>query len=520
MKKSIAVLLLLAGISYASAGTCVDLTKNVSRYQENSSVLSLQNFLFEKGYLKATPNGYYGAGTFAAVKAYQKSLGLEQVGNVGPGTRAAIKKASCGSTASQTLTTPGTASSSSQKPTAPTISSALAAVESSTQQLRNVKRRADVNLLLQALYQRFSDTRGAHPVSISDTPLELCVTPPAVVTIASTTDSAVVVTQDSPCLKYADITSLSPSYLTTIPRDPSLSPTSVLTGYTILRNEYNDITIAAKTTDNSAIIKVQCNFSAYCKDVKNISTVTYSRPEITTIDRSMFIRDAVPKTPIIIKGKNFTTKNKIKLYSLYNSKEYYMGEYTSTVINASSSSISFDGALINQGVSCGNGCVQKLPLGDYMLSVVNEGGESGSIRLVLQGFTTSTISARANSSIIPATKNVKVASITVSSSIPVKLQSLTLTSSSTSSNLSGRISNFVMKDTSSSAVYTGPGFSFGGVSLYENQSKIYDIYVDVAEVYNPDAGFITYGGKLLVTDTFNNVDVEVPIKEFSFTVSH
>jgi hypothetical protein len=294
----------------------------------------------------------------------------------------------------------------------------------------------------------------------------------------------------------------------------------MLTGYTITRNEYNDITIAAKNAENDAIIKVQCNFSGFCKDVKNISTVIYSRPEITTIDRSVVIRDSVPKTPIIIKGKNFTAKNKIKLYSLYNSKEYSMGEFTSTAITASSSYISFDGVAINQTVSCGSGCVQKLPLGDYMVSIVNEGGESNAIRLVLQGFTTSTISTRENTSIVPTTKNVKVASISLSSSIPVKLQSLTLVSTSTSANLPSLISNFVMKDTSSSATYSGPGFSFGGVSLYENQSKVYDIYVDTAEVYNPDAGFITYGGKLLVTDTINKVDVEIPIKEFSFTVSH
>lgn len=62
---------------------------------ENSHVLALQNFLYAKGHLKATPNGYFGPATLAAVKAYQKSVGFSQVGIAGPATRALIKKTTC-----------------------------------------------------------------------------------------------------------------------------------------------------------------------------------------------------------------------------------------------------------------------------------------------------------------------------------------------------------------------------------------------------------------------------------------
>jgi peptidoglycan hydrolase-like protein with peptidoglycan-binding domain len=37
--------------------------------------------------------GYYGALTVKAVKAYQKSLGLDQLGIVGPATRKALNAA-------------------------------------------------------------------------------------------------------------------------------------------------------------------------------------------------------------------------------------------------------------------------------------------------------------------------------------------------------------------------------------------------------------------------------------------
>ena len=45
--------------------------------------------------MTATPNGYFGDGTFSAVKKYQKSVGLSQSGGVLPLTRAAIQKETC-----------------------------------------------------------------------------------------------------------------------------------------------------------------------------------------------------------------------------------------------------------------------------------------------------------------------------------------------------------------------------------------------------------------------------------------
>jgi peptidoglycan hydrolase-like protein with peptidoglycan-binding domain len=90
MKKFTFILICALSLSYASAqATCTDIKVWLTRGMENNNVLALQNFLYDRGYLKAKPNGYFGVGTFAGVKAFQKSLGLEQVGSVGPGTRAA-----------------------------------------------------------------------------------------------------------------------------------------------------------------------------------------------------------------------------------------------------------------------------------------------------------------------------------------------------------------------------------------------------------------------------------------------
>jgi peptidoglycan hydrolase-like protein with peptidoglycan-binding domain len=55
-------------------------------------VTELQKRLISEGYLSATANGTFGPATESAVKAFQKAHGLEQLGSVGPGTRAALNK--------------------------------------------------------------------------------------------------------------------------------------------------------------------------------------------------------------------------------------------------------------------------------------------------------------------------------------------------------------------------------------------------------------------------------------------
>lgn len=129
MKKLFSILIIAAStLSFSSAAsvTCLDFSTNLSRGAESSLVLGVQNFLFAKGFLKVTPNGYFGPSTFAAVKAYQGSKGFAQVGNTGPATRAAIKMDSCTSTQTQTTpqatTTPAVSTSISTSSTAQTVS--------------------------------------------------------------------------------------------------------------------------------------------------------------------------------------------------------------------------------------------------------------------------------------------------------------------------------------------------------------------------------------------------------------
>lgn len=529
MKKIVTLLLCLVSVSYAFASPCTDIKNNLSRRQENQSVRALQNFLYDKGYLQVAPNGYFGAGTFAAVKTYQKSLGFEQTGSLGPITRNTIKKETCTSdNSSQTVSTSSanttvtiknpTLSSLSQVASGTTLSKTMPPTVNTPSGLRNARRRADLEKILRSLFTRFADTRGVHPIYVTEKPIELCVVPQVIMSTATATEVAVLATPVSPCATFADITSLSPVYLLAIPRDPSLATTSTLLGYTIVRSESNDITLSATSPEDGAIIKVTCNFNSYCTDLRHISAIEYSKPVYASSSASVLLRDAWSKDGLKLFGKNFTATNTITAILKYPTKTYILGTFGST----DGTSLTISASSTNQSFPCGNGCFEKLPLGEYNVVITNAGGSSNQGYFVLKGYTTSSLSVRNNTSVVPNTKSVKLGSFMLSSSMPLLLKSMTLNSTTTSSNLPGKISNLILKDSLSNTVVAGGGATmvFTNQTLYENESKVYDIYADIAEVLVADSGYITYGGYFTVRDPITKVDMDLPLKEISFSVSY
>ncbi len=81
---------------------CINITNNLfigSRdYYSGGDVTKLQIFLQARGYLYTAPSGYFGYMTMAAVRSFQSSQGILSSGYVGPLTRAAITRISCGGT--------------------------------------------------------------------------------------------------------------------------------------------------------------------------------------------------------------------------------------------------------------------------------------------------------------------------------------------------------------------------------------------------------------------------------------
>lgn len=103
---------------------------------------------------------------------------------------------------------------------------------------RNAQRRADVNTILNAVYQYTIDNSGTLPASITTTQTEICKT-------AAT------------CTGLIDLSVLTASekYLVSMPADPTGSSTNSA-GYEIKKSANGRITIAAPDAEQSTTISV------------------------------------------------------------------------------------------------------------------------------------------------------------------------------------------------------------------------------------------------------------------------
>jgi peptidoglycan hydrolase-like protein with peptidoglycan-binding domain len=96
--------------SYLQASTCLqlnsDLSYGMSDQSPSQSIYLLQEYLHGFGYLTATPNSHFGSATLSAVKTFQTANSISSTGYVGPLTRAAINKKTCGASAATSVVTP------------------------------------------------------------------------------------------------------------------------------------------------------------------------------------------------------------------------------------------------------------------------------------------------------------------------------------------------------------------------------------------------------------------------------
>lgn len=103
---------------------------------------------------------------------------------------------------------------------------------------RNAQRRADVNTILNAVYQYSIDNDGDLPSGISTTAKEIC--------------------QSSSCSGLVDLSVLTDDekYLTAIPHDPLITSTTGTAGYTIMKTSNGRVTVAAPDAEQDAVISV------------------------------------------------------------------------------------------------------------------------------------------------------------------------------------------------------------------------------------------------------------------------
>ncbi|MBT4277764.1 type II secretion system protein [Candidatus Falkowbacteria bacterium] len=110
---------------------------------------------------------------------------------------------------------------------------------------RNAQRRANVNTILNAVYQYALDNSGTLPASI-----------PTSSTCSTTATNEVCVT-DGTCTSLVDLSVITASetYLTSIPTDPTGSTTNGA-GYHIAKSSNGRVTVCAPDAEQSATISV------------------------------------------------------------------------------------------------------------------------------------------------------------------------------------------------------------------------------------------------------------------------
>lgn len=103
---------------------------------------------------------------------------------------------------------------------------------------RNAQRRADVNTILNAVYQYAIDNNGSLPSTITTTVTAVCQAPS--------------------CTGLIDLSVLTTSekYLTAIPHDPLITATTGTAGYTIVKSANGRVTVTAPSAEQSATISV------------------------------------------------------------------------------------------------------------------------------------------------------------------------------------------------------------------------------------------------------------------------
>ena len=104
---------------------------------------------------------------------------------------------------------------------------------------RNAQRRADVNTILNAVYQYTIDNNGTLPTSITTTQTEICKT-------------------NGTCTGLIDLSVLTANekYLTSMVKDPNGVCNANGVCYTILKTANGRITVAAPNAENAATISV------------------------------------------------------------------------------------------------------------------------------------------------------------------------------------------------------------------------------------------------------------------------
>jgi hypothetical protein len=572
-----------------SALVCTDLQVNLKKGSESKSVLALQNFLFEKKFLTAKPNGYFGGGTEKAVQAYQASLGIPASGAVFAMTRGAIKKDSC-STTTKIVTTTTKSTPTPEKvvvatttkqvtgPVKTVLTGPAPSVTAVDKGIIFIHGQTDWQVSVtgknfatssNTVYLQDRKTSKRYTVGVFASPDKTKIILPKslgslvmpcggtckklldpgeyfvvvetkeggesylgpylvvrgleTTSATQTTNKAIPYQATSTKLGTCNFIAYAPTTVSSVTfsmnqgnaTTTELSSVSfkdedtrkVLinggTGQQMYEGQYlqlgvyaNVLTVATTTltkqaycvlsftdtnskltTINSPIFPLSFEPEpSYVTELKNRK----APPEITSIDKVTILTNGTTTWGLGVYGNGFSsTTNKVYLASRINTKKYFVGVLPST---SNKMVVTLPFSLGTKTMTCGIGCEEKVPAGDYDLTVINEYGESNQKQVQVKSFTTSATTGTLYKSFVKTVKGARLGTVNIGVGAPLVVSSIipavkVITGASS-------ISNLYLKDEATGTKLTSNGKD---MTLAPNDSKTFGIYGDITTTTSASA---------------------------------
>lgn len=246
-----------------------------------------------------------------------------------------------------------------------------------------------------------------------------------------------------------------------------------------------------------------------------VSALQYPVPQplISSIDKATFVSKATMDAPLTIHGTNFSTSSNTLLLKLQGSNRTYT---IGTVASSDGVTITASSSFTATQISCGSGCADYLPVGNYDVVVKNQGGESNTGYISIKSVMSSSSSGSLQSAIPSGSLQTRLGTITFGASFPATLENITFNLVGEGFDVGG-IRNLKLKDDTTGVIIEGSGtFDLNHQLFFENQSKIYTVYGDVNV---PTSGQVSVDAIITVKDFIGNNLIHVTVPTFMATIS-
>lgn len=195
-------------------------------------------------------------------------------------------------------------------------------------------------------------------------------------------------------------------------------------------------------------------------------------PKLLSIDVVTILSGGTTLWSVPITGTGFSsTTNIIHLTAKQGNRKYVVGTVPA---KNNRTLIELPKSFGKTMVSCGTGCEDQLPTGDYDLTVTSNNQESNAIPISIKAFNISAVTAVGNAPVNKKVKGVKLGTLTFGANTSITISAIKF--AFTLDKPTSAVGNFVFKDELTGATLVNAGKD---IVVAPSESKIISVYADV-----------------------------------------